>query len=142
MPNTFPKYLVSVDVDVNPEMPDGCEWVSENNGWLFYHDNNLNPILTEEYNLTYSIMSSSLAVNFAILRGYKEILLAGIDLIEDARPFFHYDGIMNIQVTEKFMCRTEKEFIKKICKENNIKIYNLNSDVDWLQTKDIGIIKG
>lgn len=130
--------MVSVDIDVIPVIPEACEWISENNGWIFYK-NNKQDILTEENNLTYQTMSSSLAVNFAILRGYKEIILAGIDLIEDGKPFYHYDGIMNQVNTEKYMCKQEKEFIISLCKAHKVKIYNINPKCDWLEYKDIKI---
>lgn len=139
MKGTSPKYLVSADFDTIPEIPVNCEWVSPNADWTLFTD--LNNIITEEGNLTWCNFSSSLAVNFAILRGYKEIYLAGIDLIEDGKPLVHYDGIVNKDNTAKFRCKDEKEFIKKICKLNKVLIYNVNPKCDWLKVKDIGIIK-
>lgn len=138
VPNTQPKYLVSADVDVKPEIPHGCEWISSNTGWLFYTGKD---ILTENLNLSYSEFSSSLAVNFAILRGYKKIYLAGIDLIEDGKPFMHYDGILNNEITAQSRCEKDKKFIIDICEKNNVSIFNLNPICDWLPYEDIGLIK-
>lgn len=138
VPGTNPKYLVSADFDVYPDIPKGCEWISENTGWLFEMTYEF---ITKEKHLSWCEFSSSVAVNFAILRGYKEIYLAGIDLIEDGKPLKHYDGIINSVCTAEFRCRNEKKYIKDLCKKNNIKIYNLNKECDWLEFADIGIVK-
>ena len=138
MPNTKPKYLVSADFDVKPEIPKDCEWISENNDWEF---TNNNYIVTEEKYLSWCEFSSSLAVNFLILRGYKEIYIAGVDLIEDGKPLFHYDGILNKECTDTFRCKKEKEYINNLAQLYNISIFNLNPACDWLKVADLGILK-
>ena len=81
-----------------------------------------------------------MAVNFAIMRGYKIIYLAGIDLVEEREPQKHYDGSLykHRQMIETH--RSEKEYIKKLSKEYNVNIYQLNPDCCWLEVKDIGLL--
>ena len=71
----------------------------------------------------------------------KEIYLAGIDLIEDGKQFYHYDGVLNRECTDSFRCRSEKQYIKDLCNKNNVEIFNLNPKCDWAKTIDIGINK-
>ena len=97
--------------------------------------------ITHEKHLSWCQFSSSVAINFAILRKYKEIYLAGIDLIEDGKPLNHYDGVINKECTDSFRCRSEKKYIKDLCNRNKVKIFNLNKDCNWLEVADIGINK-
>lgn len=131
-------YLVSADDWVKPELPPETEWISVNNGWDIIKTEK---IIREEHKLSWKHYSSDLAVNFAILRGYKTIYLAGIDMVEDDKPFVHYDGVINKQKASADGCRDEKEHIKLLARESNVKLYQLNPDSDWLEIKDIGIVE-
>ena len=129
-------YMVSVDEPVKFLETKNCEWVSINTGWEFKNEG----YIIKEKCLCWRHFSSSAAVSFAILRGYKEILLAGIDLI-GGTFFKHYDGSMTSKIMSFQICNEEREFIKEICQKNSVEIFTLNKENDWLQFKDIGVIK-
>ena len=129
--------LVSADEYVKPEIPEGCEWVSVHNGWDIIKSEH---IIQQYKRLSWKHLSSDLAVNYAILMGYKTIYLAGVDLVEDDKPFYHYDGIVNKRKTSADICKDEKEHIKLLAREANVKLYQLNPDCDWLEFKDIGLL--
>lgn len=132
-------YLVSADEWVKPEIPEGCEWVSVNNGWEIIKTEK---VIRAEQRLSWKHYSSDLAVNFAILRGYKTIYLAGIDLVEDNKPFNHYDGIINNYSAPADGCKDEKEHIKMLAREADVKLYQLNPDCDWLEFRDLNLLMG
>lgn len=67
-------------------------------------------------------------------------MLAGIDLI-GGTIFKHYDGSMTSKIMSFQICNEEREFIKEICQKNSVEIFTLNKENDWLQFKDIGVIK-
>lgn len=135
IPNIKVHYVVSADHWVEPILAPKTEWISENTGWEFKKTEN---IIREENKLSWRYYSSSLAVNFAILRGYKTIYLAGVDLIEDNKPFNHYDGVVNKRKVDASSCVAEKAYIKKLAKD--IKIYQLNPQADWLEFRNIGLL--
>lgn len=128
-------YVVSADSWVKPILAPKTEWISQNNGWQIVKSEN---IIREDKKLSWCIYSSSLAVNFAILKGYKVIYLGGVDLFEENKPFLHYDGVKNIKVSSAEGCRQEKEYIKELAK--SVKIYQLNPKCDWLEFKNIGLL--
>ena len=133
IPNIRVHYVVSADSWTKPILAPKTEWVSQNTGWEFVKTDN---IVQEEGRLSWRIFSSSLAVNFAILRGYKTIYIAGVDLIEDDKPFIHYDGIVNTRKATKSGCIQEKEYIKKLAKTYDVKLYQLNREATWLEFYD------
>lgn len=134
IPNIKVHYVVSADHWVKPILAPKTEWISENTGWKFKKTEN---IIREDKRLSWRYYSSSLAVNFAILRGYKTIYLAGIDLIEDNKPFTHYDGIVNKRKVDASSCVEEKRYIKELARD--VEIYQLNPKANWLPYKDIGL---
>lgn len=138
VPGTKPKYLVSVDFDYFPKVPEGCEWVSRCNNWQIERTK---AFITEEKKISWGYYSSSAAVNLALLRGYRTIYLAGIDLIEDNKPFSHYFGKVNKKIANTDYLRYEKDYIKTLCQIFDAHIYNLNPQCNWLETKDIGILQ-
>jgi predicted phosphoadenosine phosphosulfate sulfurtransferase len=138
IPNIKVRYVVAADVWVKPVLAPQTEFISENTGWHF--KKTPSEIIRKQKELSWCYYSSSLAVNFAILRGYKTIYLAGIDLIEDNKPFNHYDGIINTKAATIEAVKTEKTYIKKLAQ--NIDIYQLNPICDWLKYKDIGLLQG
>ena len=135
IPNIKVHYVVSADCWVKPVLAPKTEWVSFNTGWEFVKDKE--NIVREDKKLSWAYYTSSLAVNFAILRGYKVIYLAGVDLFEDNKPFTHYDGIINKKNTKIDAIITEKEYIKRLAK--SIEIYQVNPNCKWLKYKDIGL---
>lgn len=136
IPNIKVHYVVSADEWVKPVLAPKTEWISNNTNWeLIKTDEN---IIQEEKKLSWACFSSSLAVNFAILRGYKVIYLGGIDLFNENKPFNHYDGINNKRISSEKSINKEKEYIKRLAK--GVKIYQLNPKADWLEFKNIGLL--
>lgn len=131
-------YLVSADEWVKPEIPDGCEWISVNNGWDIIKTNGAT--IQQEGKLSWKHYSSDLAVNFAIMRGYKHIYLAGIDLIEDDKPFEHYDGVVNVKIESAGGCKDEKFLIRSLGNKYGVMLYQLNPESKWLKFVDIGLL--
>ena len=134
-------YVVSADTWVKPKLAPRTEWISGRGGWDFIKNNNVlkdGNIIQEARRLTWFNYTSDLAVNFAIMRGYKKIYLGGIDLIEDNQPFRHYDGVVNEKVGGKL--KEEKEYIKYLGEKFNVEIYQLNPKANWLEFRDIGIL--
>lgn len=136
IPNIKVNYVVSADNWVKPVLAPKTEWISTNTGWEIIKRPDL--IIQEEQRLSWAFYSSSLAVNFAILRGYKTLYLGGIDLIEDNMPFVHYDGIINKKAASIESVAKEKIYIKELAKDINI--YQLNPNADWLEYRDIGLL--
>lgn len=137
IPDIKVKYVVSMDRRVRPKLAPKTEWVSKITGWFFKKSKET---LREGKSLSCLHYSSGLAVNFVILRGYKNIYLGGIDLIEENLPFSHYDGIVNSGVGNPTTRREEKEYIKALCNEAGVQIYQLNPEADWLEYKNIGLL--
>ena len=137
IPNIKVHYVVSADARVQPILAPKTEWISKNTGWDFKKTDR---IIQEQGILSWCIYSSSLAVNFAITRGYKTMFLAGIDLFDDNKPFLHYDGVQNIKPASIDGTTKEKEYIKELANKFNVNIYQVNPDADWIETKDIGLL--
>lgn len=134
-------YVVSADDFCKPYIREGAEWISVNNGWKLIKTEAR--IIQEDVpirRLSWKHLSSDLAVNFAIMRGYRTIYLAGIDLVEDGKPFYHWDGVMNKKPQSAEGARDEKEFIKLLGRRFGANIYQLNPDSDWLEVKDLGLL--
>lgn len=135
IPDIKVHYVVSADDWVKPILAPKTEWVSINTGWEFKKGEK---IIRENNILSWRFYSSSLAVNFAILRGYKTIYLAGVDLFDDEKPFSHYDGITNNKPAAIEATSGEREYIKQLAKDVNL--YQLNPQADWLEFRDIGLL--
>ena len=126
-------YVVSADPWTKPILAPKTEWISTNTGWELVKTDE---IVQEKGRLSWRIYSSSLAVNFAILRGYKTIYIAGVDLIEDDKPFVHYDGVVNTKKASISGCIQEKEYIKKLAETYGVKLYTLNREAQWIEYYD------
>ena len=130
IPNIKVHYVVSADAWTKPILAPKTEWISENTGWEFKKTDR---IIQKEGCLSWRIFSSSLAVNFAILRGYKKIYIAGVDLIEDDKPFIHYDGVVNTRNASISGCRMEKEYIIELMNTYNVELFQVNPKAKWLK---------
>lgn len=137
IPNIRVYYVVSADNLVKPILAPKTEWISSNTGWEIIKTDK---IIQEEKKLSWRIYSSSLAVNFAILRGYKNIYLGGVDLIENGKPLKHYDGVVNTKPASIEGTQKEKEYIKVLATKYNVNLFQLNPKADWLEYKNIGLL--
>ena len=131
-------YVVSTDYNVMFPYDREFEWISPHTNWLFLGTSE--PYYVEERKLSWCYFSSSIAVSFAILRGYKEIYLAGIELEGDDK-FEHYDSKPVILKNGFDKCYAERKFIKNICYKYGVKVFTLNINNDWIKFKDIGVTK-
>lgn len=134
-------YVVSVDSWTRPVLAPKTEWVSVHTGWDFVKTYTSH--IHEEKRLSWACFTSSAAVAFAYLRGYKEVYLVGVDLSETNEPMQHFDGTLNAFVTKASVCKREKECIAWY--KDKIKIYQTNPEVkdEWgIPFKDIKEILG
>lgn len=138
IPDIKVHYVAAADYWSEPILASKTEFISQNTGWELTKTDER--IITKEGHLSWAFFSSSLAVNFAILRGYQTAYLGGVDLIENDKPFIHYDGIVNRNVSSTEACRGEKSYIQKLGKK--IQLYQLNPLCNWLKYKDIALLKG
>lgn len=130
-------YVVSADDWVMPKLAPKTEWISQNTGYNFVKTDE---IVQDDKKLSWRLYSSSLAVNFGISKGYKRIYLGGIDLIEDDKPFSHYDGVINQKPASANSMVKEKAYIKKLAQVYNVELFQLNKNAGWLEFKDIGLL--
>lgn len=101
------------------------EFIHKTTGWNFKKDYiNTNK---KEKTLGFCLYTCSSAVNFAYLKGYKNVYLIGIDLTEDNKPFTHWHGVTNIKEVPITCARQAKEYIYKYKKWLNI--YQCNPEV-------------
>lgn len=135
--NIKTKYLVSADEWTKPKLDKDIEWISVNTGWKIIKTDN---VIQHEGKLSWKHYSSDLAVNFAILRGYENIYLGGIDLIPDGKPLVHYDGIVNNEITWTEGTIDAQNQIKLLAEMYNVNVYNLNPGCAWLEFRDIGLL--
>ena len=130
-------YVVSADEFCKPYIRPESEWVSKNNGWNIVKSEQT---IQQPQRLSWKHLSSDLAVNFAIMKGYKTIYLAGVDLVEGVAPQFHYDKSLYKHRYMSETHRSEKEYIKQLGKDGSVNIYQLNPSCDWLEYRDIGLL--
>lgn len=101
------------------------EFIHETTGWNWQFDYiNTDP---NKKLVGFCLYTCSSAVNFAYLRGYKNVYLIGIDLAEDDKPFSHWHGIKNILGVPKTCAIQAKEYLYRYKKWLNI--YQTNPEV-------------
>lgn len=137
IPDIKVHYVVSADNWVKPKLAPATKWISSRAGWIIRKQRE---VIRRYKELNWLHYSSDLAVNFAILQGYKNIYLAGVDLVEDSKPFDHYDGVVNKNGKDPNGIKEEKEYIKELCLKANVNIYQTNPQADWLEYKNINLL--
>ena len=103
------------------------EFIHTSTGWKFTR----NIISNNDKELGFWLYTCSSAVNFAYLRGYKNVYLIGIDLEENNKPFTHWHGITNIKEVPVHCAKMAKEYLYRYKKYLNI--YQCNPKVmpEW-----------
>ena len=139
------KYLVAYDTDfravssqqeVQETLKQGLnpvfiapktEFIHTSTGWKFTR----NIISNNDKELGFWLYTCSSAVNFAYLRGYKNVYLIGIDLEENNKPFTHWHGVTNIKEVPVHCAKMAKEYLYRYKKYLNI--YQCNPKVmpEW-----------
>ena len=103
------------------------EFIHTSTGWKFTR----NIISKNDKELGFCLYTCSSAVNFAYLRGYKNVYLIGVDLEENNKPFTHWHGITNIKEVPVHCAKMAKEYLYRYKKMLNL--YQVNPKVakDW-----------
>lgn len=99
------------------------EFIHETTGWKWKPD----IISHEDKLLGFCMYSCSSALNFAYLKGYKNVYFIGVDLAEDNKPFSHWHGVTNHNIVSSSSARHVKEYLYKYKKWLNI--YQVNPSV-------------
>ena len=99
------------------------EFIHKSSGWTF----KINYISHEDKTLGFCMYTCSSAVNFAYLRGYKNIYFIGVDLKEDNKPFTHWHGVTNIKPVDISSTRQCKNYMYQYKKWLNM--YQCNKEV-------------
>ena len=99
------------------------EFIHKSSGWTFKKDY----ISHEDKTLGFCMYTCSSAVNFAYLRGYKNIYFIGVDLKEDNKPFSHWHGVTNIKPDDISSTKQCKNYMYQYKKWLNM--YQVNKEV-------------
>jgi len=94
------------------------EFIHETTGWNWKFDYISHDI--NEKCLGFCIYTCSSAINFAYLKGYKNVYLIGVDLAEDNKPFSHWHGVTNTLEVPITSAKQVKEYIYQYKKWINI----------------------
>lgn len=101
------------------------EFIHETTGWKWKFD----IISNEDKLLGFCLYTCSSALNFAYLRGYKNVYFVGVDLEENNKPFSHWHGVTNVLPVPDTCARQAKEYLYRYKKLLNM--YQCNPNVKW-----------
>ena len=101
------------------------EFIHETTGWKWKFD----IISHEDKLLGFCLYTCSSAVNFAYLKGYKNVYFIGVDLEENNQPFTHWHGVTNLVPVPDTCARRCKEYMYQYKKWLNL--YQCNPNVKW-----------
>ena len=105
------------------------EFIHETTGWKWQFDY-INTDTNKKL-LGFALYTCSSAVNFAYLKGYKNVYFVGVDLAENNMPFTHWHGVTNIvPVSDRCAIQT-KEYLYKYKKFLNMYQCNPNVANEW-----------
>ena len=102
------------------------QFIHKSSGWTFKKDY----ISHEDKTLGFCMYTCSSAVNFAYLRGYKNIYFIGVDLKEDNKPFTHWHGVVNKKPVDISSTRQCKNYMYQYKKWLNM--YQCNPEVSMV----------
>lgn len=103
------------------------EFIHETTGWKWKFD-----IISNEDKLVgFCLYTCSSAVNFAYLRGYKNVYLVGVDLAEDNKPFTHWHGVTNNLPVPTTCAKQAKEYLYRYKKLLNLFQTNPTVSSEW-----------
>lgn len=101
------------------------EFIHETTGWNWKYD----IISNQDKLLGFCLYTCSSALNFAYLRGYKNVYFIGVDLEENNKPFAHWHGVVNKKEVPVNCARQAKEYLYRYKKLLNM--YQCNPNVKW-----------
>lgn len=105
------------------------EFIHETTGWNWKFDYISHNI--EEKCLGFCLYTCSSAVNFAYLKGYKNVYFIGVDLEENNKPFTHWHGVTNLVAVPDGCAKKCKEYMYQYKKWLNLYQCNPNVAKDW-----------
>lgn len=94
------------------------EFIHETTGWKWKFDY-ISHSLNEKC-LGFCLYTCSSALNYAYLKGYKNIYFIGVDLKEDNKPFTHWHGVTNTIDVPTTCAKQAKEYLYQYKKWVNI----------------------
>lgn len=105
------------------------EFIHSTTGWESEYDK-INHDINKKW-LGFVLYTCSSALNFAYLKGYKNVYLIGVDLEENDKPFTHWHGVTNTKKASKHCAKIAKQYLYRYKKYLNI--YQCNPKVipDW-----------
>lgn len=103
------------------------EFIHETTGWKYKFD----IVSHEDKLLGFCLYTCSSALNFAYLKGYKNVYFVGVDLAEDNKPFSHWHGVTNHTPVSSACARRVKEYLYKYKKWLNIYQCNPAVSREW-----------
>lgn len=101
------------------------KFIHETTGWNWKYD----IISNQDKLLGFCLYTCSSALNFAYLRGYKNVYFIGVDLEENNKPFAHWHGVVNKKEVPVNCARQAKEYLYRYKKLLNM--YQCNPNVKW-----------
>lgn len=101
------------------------EFIHETTGWNWKPD----IISNQDKLLGFCLYTCSSALNFAYLRGYKNVYFIGVDLEENNKPFTHWHGVTNKKEVPVNCARQAKAYLYRYKKLLNM--YQCNPNVKW-----------
>lgn len=105
------------------------EFIHSTTGWESKYDK-INHDINKKW-LGFALYTCSSALNFAYLKGYKNVYLVGIDLEENNKPFSHWHGITNIKEVPINCAKQAKEYLYRYKKYLNIYQVNPKVMTEW-----------
>lgn len=103
------------------------EFIHETTGWSWKFD----IISHEDKLLGFCLYTCSSALNFAYLRGYKNVYFIGVDLEENNKPFTHWHGVTNLVAVPDGCAKKAKEYLYRYQKYLNIFQCNPKIKDNW-----------
>lgn len=105
------------------------EFIHKTTGWNFKFDYISHNI--DEKCLGFCLYTCSSALNYAYLKGYKNIYFIGVDLAENNKPFTHWHGVTNTIDVLPTSAKKAKEYLYQYKKWVNIYQCNPNIMSEW-----------
>ena len=105
------------------------EFIHETTGWNWKFDYISHSL--EEKCLGFCLYTCSTALNYAYLKGYKNIYFIGVDLKEDNKPFTHWHGVTNNLEVPITCAKQAKEYLYKYKKWVNMFQVNPEVSSEW-----------
>ena len=105
------------------------EFIHETTGWKWKFDYISHSL--EEKCLGFCLYTCSTALNYAYLKGYKNIYFVGVDLAEDNKPFSHWHGITNNLEVPITCAKQAKEYLYRYKEWVNMYQCNPSVSSEW-----------